>query len=194
MTSPQQNAHKTAIYRKNPSVSARYVIEKILPVLKFKSILDWGCGRGRDVEYFKEQGLKCEGYDPYYSPDVPAGTFDFATCTYVLNVIDNVSERIQCLNDVHMKLKCGGCALITIRPATEIVNRAFNYDWSNGLFSNKRRKKEWNICSDGYITTRGTFQSLMTMPVLIKLVEKCQFKAVHKIDNSKTVMVLVEKI
>ena len=202
--STYENVYKTAMFRKKPSVPGRYVVETLLPQLEFKSILDWGCGRGRDVLYFKEQGLICEGYDPHYSPDIPAGTFDFVMCSYVLNVIAAGSKRKQCLNELSLKLEPDGHVLIAIRPAKEVVRNAFNFDYRKGRAmagdyaafhrrSVARRKTRWNICADGYVTTRGTFQSLLTMPALLRLIEEAGFEAIHEINNSKMVMVLAQK-
>lgn len=187
------HAYKTAMYRKVPSVPAKLAIEKHLPKLGFTSILDWGCGRGRDVAYFKEQGLACEGHDPYFSPDIPTGPFDFATCSYVINVIASPKERKKCLTDIADLLNPDGYVLVTIRPFKQIHDIAFNY--GPGILSWKRRRKHrWNKFADGYITTRGNFQAIMGMATLVSLVEECGFKIISEYNNSNFVMVLAQKV
>jgi hypothetical protein len=48
-------------------------------------MLDYGCGRGFDAEYY---GM--DKYDPHYAPEFPKIKFDTITCNYVLNVVDAV--------------------------------------------------------------------------------------------------------
>jgi DNA phosphorothioation-associated putative methyltransferase len=189
--SPQDSAYKTAMHRKVASVPGKYAIETLQPKLKFKNILDWGCGRGMDVSYFNEQGLKAEGFDPHFSPDMPTGTYDFVTCSYVLNVIDKVSERKKCLTNIWWKLNTDGHALITIRPHMEIYKQAHGYYLAK---KNKMRKDSWRIHTDGFITTRGTFQTLMNAPALCRLIKGCGFEVKHQVDNTRTVMVLAQKV
>ena len=131
----QMNSYRTAIARTSPSVPAKYVIETLLPQLKFTSILDWGCGRGRDLRFYKEQGLICAGYDPYYSPGFPVDRYNFVTCSYVLNIINTYSERKYCLQLIKNKLYSGGHLLITIRPLKHIEKNSY----------------KWRPFGDGYI-------------------------------------------
>lgn len=35
------------------------------------TILDYGCGRGQDVNRLQQMGLEVDGWDPYYAPDTP---------------------------------------------------------------------------------------------------------------------------
>ncbi len=195
----QKNAYKTAIARKNPSVPARFVIKKCLPKHGFKSILDWGCGRGRDVEFYREKGLRAEGYDPHYSPDMPKGKFDFVSCAYVLNVIDCPSKRFQCVRDFGDKLKKGGYCLVAIRPHKQVRKSGEKTKWLGTRRWDSRKKAyvdigDWHIHYDGFITGTGSFQSLMTVNSVVRMLTECDFEVVHTVDNSKVVMVIAKKV
>ena len=83
-TENNQYSHLTAIEREYWSFPARYLWKNQL--LQGK-ILDFGCGYGKDVEKLQQKGLDIQGYDPYYQPQYPQGTFDTIICGYVLNVL-----------------------------------------------------------------------------------------------------------
>lgn len=100
---------RTATSRTEPSKPARYLKENGLLIGR---LLDYGCGRGRDVEAFR-----MAGYDPHWRPDssvLLSGRYHTITCTYVLNV---VHEDLQPLiiNDVMKLLAPGGKAYFTVR-------------------------------------------------------------------------------
>lgn len=52
-----------------------------------REILDFGCGLGKDVEFFQSKGFSITGYVPHYFPELPKGNFDTIICNYVLNVL-----------------------------------------------------------------------------------------------------------
>lgn len=105
--------HRTAIGRRGPSVPLRWLL-KSGELAREESILDYGCGRGVDVDF-----LGCEGYDPSTDrPEhskIPDKKFDVVLCTYVLNVIQCPSEREAVVNQVKSLLRPGGRAYFTVR-------------------------------------------------------------------------------
>jgi 2-polyprenyl-3-methyl-5-hydroxy-6-metoxy-1,4-benzoquinol methylase len=101
-----EGSFKTAISRRSMSKPARILRDKGL--LKGE-VLDYGCGKGKDVE-----ALGCDGYDPTYAPDFPEGPYDTILCTYVLNVVSARAER-DILKKVKGLLKPGGTAYFTVR-------------------------------------------------------------------------------
>ena len=186
INSMRNNSHKTAIARTAPSVPAKYVIKTLLPQLGVTrivtSILDWGWGRGKDVEYYKEHGLLCVGYDPYWrggemtsDPYMPH-KFDLVTCSYVLNVI-SAGERKTVLQLIKQRICDGGHVLITMRPIKEI----------------EKKSHSWQRHGDGYITSSGTFQSAVPTSEITSLIEEVGFKIINVIDNSKALMILAQK-
>ena len=112
--------HKTAISRSKPSAPAQWLYDN-RSVPADRSVLDYGCGRGKDVDHFY-----WEGYDPN-SPDeelrLPiAGEFDTILCTYVLNVIENEWERKDVLTMIRTLLSKDGTAYITVRNDKKNLN------------------------------------------------------------------------
>lgn len=87
-----QESWRTAIARKTPSLPLR----KILSLYEFPKtavILDFGCGKGRDLQYLLlELGYDAYGYDPYFQPIKPSNAFDIVLCTYVLNSREKEAE------------------------------------------------------------------------------------------------------
>lgn len=78
------------------------------------SVLDFGCGFGKDVELLKENGIKISGYDKHYFPEYPQEKFDTIICFYVLNVLMQ-EEQTTVLLEVSQLLKPGGKAFFAVR-------------------------------------------------------------------------------
>lgn len=111
--SATHNGHLTAITRKTLSTPTRYLHEQNLLT---GSVLDYGCGRGSDVQLLR--GLlpaQVEGFDPHYCPEMPVGLFHTITCNFVCNVISEASERQTLLENIKAKLVSGGVAYISVR-------------------------------------------------------------------------------
>ena len=106
---------RTAITRKKPSLRTRWLVKNDL--IKGR-VLDYGCGRGKDAET-----LKCEKYDPSWSPKLPKGKFDTIICVYVLNVVLEKMEK-KILKDIKNRLKKGGKAYFAVRRDNFV--RGFN--------------------------------------------------------------------
>jgi len=131
---------KTAIHRSKPSLPARKVLGSDLTLLG--SVLDWGCGRGKDVAAYREGGLYAFGYDPAFIPKLPVKKYDLITCTYVLNTLPP-SRRKGCIQDALRFIKPNGYLFVTARSRQDIERGA---------------TRSWRKTLDGYITSRGTFQ------------------------------------
>ena len=73
-------------------------------------VLDYGCGKGRDIQFYDN----AVGYDPYYRPDLKVlkKKYDTVVCTYVANVL-NYTERKDLYRVLHKLAK--GDILITVR-------------------------------------------------------------------------------
>lgn len=96
----------SAIVRKKPSRPMRFLYEKGLLV---GDMLDYGCGRGADAKFF---GM--DAYDPFWMPNKPVGQYDTITCHFVMNVVDEKTQR-DILADIRNLLRFGGNAYITVR-------------------------------------------------------------------------------
>lgn len=104
-------SHLTAKEREYLSFPARLLFEKGHLI---GSVLDFGCGFGKDVEVLKSRGVITEGYDKHYFPDFPTQKFDTILCLYVLNVL-LPEEQALVLMEVSSLLKPGGKAYFAVR-------------------------------------------------------------------------------
>lgn len=155
--------HKTAMSRREASPIARAVVEILCPRLGLKSVLDYGCGRGADVDYYRRSGLEAAGYDPHEEfgwSDEPKGLFDIVTVAFVLNVLPDPVERIRVLEKAAATLSAGGIMLVATRSTAEIEQRA--------------RSGEWIRHNDGYWSQRakGTFQKGISANEIRRLCER----------------------
>jgi len=106
------------------------------------TVLDWGCGHGKDVEAYSHVANDVFGYDPKFYPTLPNKKYDIITCTYVLNTISH-EERVTCLKEAIKYLKPGGKIVVTTRTAKSVL---------------REKKDNWSEHLDGFITCAGTFQ------------------------------------
>jgi diadenosine tetraphosphate (Ap4A) HIT family hydrolase len=106
-----QFSHLTAKERDSLSFPARIVKER---GLLLGSVLDFGCGFGKDVEVLKASGFEVFGYDKHYFPSYPQRKFDTILCFYVLNVL-LPEEQALVLMEVSNLLKPGGKAYFAVR-------------------------------------------------------------------------------
>ena len=87
----------TAIMRKEPSAPLRTLISELgCGWILSCSVLDYGCGAGRDVLALRESGCPdVWGYDPFFTglDTLPRETKDVVLCTYVLNVLKDRRAR-----------------------------------------------------------------------------------------------------
>lgn len=104
-------SHLTAKERTSVSFPTRWLFEN--DYLK-KTILDFGSGYGKDVEFLKEKGFLAQGYDKHYQPNFPKDAFDTIICNYVLNVL-LPEEQAKVLMQISELLKPGGKAYFTVR-------------------------------------------------------------------------------
>lgn len=148
MSNPlHHNGHLTAIARSKMSAPMANLLKLDLLC---GDILDFGCGRGSDVELVRPVADgKVEGYDPYHRPTTPNGLFDTITCNFVLNVIPDEDERALVVLQILSLLKIGGSAYITVRD-------------------DKKSLKGW--------TSKKTWQGLIELDLPVMAHKKGQYK------------------
>ncbi|HEX3885399.1 MAG TPA: class I SAM-dependent methyltransferase [Stellaceae bacterium] len=84
--------HLTALVRGDLSRPFRTALsDGLLPAAK--SVMDYGCGRGDDVRFLEERGYECAGWDPVHAPNGARREADIVNLGYVVNVIEDPSER-----------------------------------------------------------------------------------------------------
>ena len=112
--------HKTAISRSKPSAPAQWLYSNVN--WDPDTTLDYGCGRGFDVEYFGLHGYDPNSGDPGYHCPLYGSPFSTILCTYVLNVIESYWERMEVLLMIRNHLTEDGIAYITVRNDKKNLN------------------------------------------------------------------------
>lgn len=138
-------SHRTAISRTKPSSPSKF-LDAHIP--KGSSILDYGCGKGMDSQWFREKGHSVFQYDPYWFPDFPKiESVDYTICNYVLNVIEEPKARTAVLEKVRSFSRISG--FIAVRSDISSIG------------------KNWISEGDGFRTNSGTFQKIYTRKSLM---------------------------
>jgi DNA phosphorothioation-associated putative methyltransferase len=139
------DSHKTAITRRKPSRPLRAALK--LGAVRGR-VLDFGCGKGRDVAELSELGYKVRGYDLHFEPAKPRGTFHTVLMTYVVNVL-KAKQRNEALQAAWDYVKPGGRLIVTARSERDIEAAAV--------------QGRWDCIGRGYMTTWGTYQCGYTL-------------------------------
>ena len=90
------SAARTAIRRTDLSRPVTQALQDGL-IAPSRSLLDYGCGRGGDVQRLRELGYSVSGWDPAFAPDEPLEPADVVNLGYVINVIESPAERADTL-------------------------------------------------------------------------------------------------
>lgn len=137
-------AGKTAITRKTLSTPMKWLEDHhMLGCNHPNRRLDYGCGKGFDADL-----LGMHKYDLNHFPEMPQGKFDIITCNYVLNVIEDPSERQKVVDDILSRLADCGTAYIAVR---------------NDLDTDEK----------GFTTSKGTWQGHVGVPRPFVMIRKC---------------------
>lgn len=128
----KDNTGKTAIHR--TTISA-----PLLSFVKNKlirgSVLDYGCGHGKDLEYLQQFCIDADGWDPNHRPNMIPLTrkWDTILCTYVLNVLESETDRMFVVEIIKSLLNPGGNAYITVRNDIKELKGKTEIDTWQGL-------------------------------------------------------------
>ena len=134
---PKIDRHKAAIIRQQLSRPVRVALEAEL-FTPGSTFFDYGCGHGGDIERIAVQGYESEGWDPYYRPETPLKEADIVNLGYVINVIEDTTERREALLNAWQLTR-----RVLIVSAQVLINDSANRQVAYG---------------DGVITRRNTFQ------------------------------------
>lgn len=129
--------HKTAIRRGDYSRPIKCALRDGL-IDQSTSVLDYGCGRGEDLELLISEGIAANGWDPVYRPKGERTPADIVNLGYVINVIEDVEERKE-----------------TVRSAWGLCSRALVASAQVLVSGRGKNPVEFG---DGVLTNRGTFQ------------------------------------
>ena len=129
--------HRTAIRRFQFSRPISLAVSHKL-IQDDRTVFDYGCGQGNDVILLQKNGLKAEGWDPYFRPDVPLRSADIVNLGYVLNVIEDPAERTETLRKAFALAEK---ALVVAVRVDQSLEKGLPFQ-------------------DGLITSRGSFQKI----------------------------------
>lgn len=107
-----------------------------------RSLLDYGCGRGDDLNLLNAMGIDAAGWDPMFRPDGDRRTSDIVNLGFVLNVIEDADERREALTSA-----------FALARQVLIASVMLGYRKKRSTF------REYN---DGIRTRRNTFQKYYT--------------------------------
>jgi DNA phosphorothioation-associated putative methyltransferase len=141
--------HLTALSRSNFSAPVQALSRHglIRPGVAF---FDYGCGKGDDVRGLLANNIDATGWDPHFAADAEKRAADAVNIGFVINVIENMGERVEALRGAYALTKgvLAIAAMLSSQAAPE--GRPFN---------------------DGYMTSRKTFQKYFTQAQLRDFIE-----------------------
>ena len=143
--------YRTAISRNSLSTPSKLLFQAGL-ANEDSSFLDYGCGRGDDIKFFKELGVSAIGWDPHFQNDTAnLVQADIVNLGFVLNVIEDPEERMKTLKRAYSL-------------ATKCLSVAVMLQSQNDLAS----ALPFN---DGCVTSIKTFQKFYTQSELEELLQ-----------------------
>ena len=141
-TSALSRAGATALKRVELSRPLRLALE-VGVIRPDDDVFDYGCGHGTDLEFLDALGHNADGWDPNHRPDVKPKPAAIVNLGYILNVIENPTERAQALKAAW---RLATRALVIAVRTTDEARFV-----SNGT-----------IHADGVVTGADTFQKFFT--------------------------------
>jgi len=128
---------RTAMRRRALSRPVQQAVELGL-LTKKMTFFDYGCGRGDDVETLVSEKYRAQGWDPAHFPENKISRADVVNLGFVVNVIEDVTERTSVLKE-----------------AWELAKRVLLV--SARLYS-ERDELHVTRHGDGWLSGAGTFQ------------------------------------
>jgi DNA phosphorothioation-associated putative methyltransferase len=129
--------HKTAIVRHGLSSPLKILFNKGYLNGDY-SVFDYGCGLGDDISELQANGIDASGWDPNFKPDAELYNADLVNLGFVLNVIEDVAERIEALHNA-----------FALSDKILIVSC---------MLASESKLSQMTSYKDGVITSRNTFQ------------------------------------
>jgi DNA phosphorothioation-associated putative methyltransferase len=126
-------------------------------ISKETSVFDYGCGRGGDIQYLRKQKVAAEGWDPHYRPDAPLQSAKIVNLGFVINVIENPSERNQALRKA---FELSEDVLIASVRVDQVPEGSIEF-------------------ADGHLTAKGTFQKIFGQTEFREYVEETLGRRAH---------------
>lgn len=116
------------------------------------SLLDFGCGKGDDVRILRQNDINVTGWDPIYFPEENKPKSDIVNLGFVINVIEDQSERQQTLKEAYKLAK--RILVVSVMIGGETIESKFEKH------------------GDGVITSRNTFQKYFSQKEIRQYIER----------------------
>ena len=116
------------------------------------SVFDYGCGRGDDLRELEAHGITATGWDPNWRAEGEKGTADLVNIGYVINVIEELEERVNAL-----------------LGAWNLSNKLLVV---SAMIAGEEHIKKFKRYKDGVITSRNTFQKYFSQSELQIFIEQ----------------------
>ena len=142
--------HKTAIVRHELS-SPMKSLAKHGFLSGEHSVFDYGCGQGDDLRELEAHGIDAIGWDPNFRPDTEKVVLEIVNIGFVINVIEEVDERIEAL-----------------LGAWEITAKLLVV---SAMIANDSHIEKFTPYKDGVLTSRNTFQKYFSQTELQFFIE-----------------------
>ena len=147
---PEVARHRTAIKRYDLSKPVKALLERGL-LRKQETFFDFGCGHGMDIEALGNLGYRASGWDPAFRPNAEKQKATVVNLGYVLNVIEEPTERISAL-----------------REAFDLAERMIIV---STLVAGQETDAHSKPYRDGFLTKTNTFQKFYIPGELESLIE-----------------------
>lgn len=116
------------------------------------SIFDYGCGRGDDLRELEAHGLDASGWDPNFRPDADYLSAEIVNIGFVINVIEDIDERIEAIHKAHSLSK----KILVV----------------SAMIAGEATISKFKPYKDGILTSRNTFQKYYSQAELQSFIER----------------------
>lgn len=116
------------------------------------TIFDYGCGKGDDLRELEAHGLSATGWDPNFRPDADIVEADVVNIGFVINVIEDVDERIEALQKAY-----------SLSSKLLVVS---------AMVAGEATISKFKPYKDGILTSKNTFQKYYAQSELQTFIER----------------------